>query len=278
VPSDYPAGYNAKPEVIGDRYTDDNLWLGEDFMAQYLLTNDEKYLKKVQAVLRIFIRSWEDSGGNGAFWQCQLSTRDASRRPWPFGNENTDRVVVSNAPAIPLLIGMAKLGKDAKDEYTQLAEQTYGWLQATLQDKETGLYFDHISKDGMIDKTLYPYCQAKMIDAIVALNSVDPTKYPLSLAQELFEKSVAHFSTSGDLGKNTSFDAMLVESGMRLALQLENTDFTRLVCEFMDYATKIAVQKAPPVDLLDAAGIVKLKILSGMRYLDWHKLRYTPTA
>lgn len=263
-PPHYPPGYNVQPDASvgapmaglwpkehsGERFVDDNLWIAEHFLREYLATKDRRYLDKVKAVLNIFSRSWEDSAGNGAYWQAQLD-----------GSENKDRVIVSNATAIPLLIAMAKLGEDPGGEYTVLAYHTYGWLR-NLQDPETGLYFDKFRGDGSIDKTFYTYCQAKMIDATVAMNAVDPYRFRLVDAQQLFRKSAVHFVDNAKIGEYPMFDAMLVEAGMRLALHPEGALSFSEVRAFANTANWAARNRGTPTELLTAAGIGSLAVLA----------------
>lgn len=276
-PPHYPAGYNVQPDVSagapmaglwpkeysGERFVDDNLWIAEHFLREYLATKDRRYLDKVKAVLSIFRRSWEDSAGNGAYWQAQLD-----------GSENKDRVIVSNATAIPLLIAMAKLGEDPGGEYTVLAYHTYGWLR-NLQDPETGLYFDKLRGDGSIDETFYTYCQAKMIDATVAMNAVDPYRFRLVEAQQLFRKSAVHFVDNAKIGEYPMFDAMLVEAGMRLALHPDRVLFFSEVRTFASTANWAARNRGTPTELLTAAGIGSLAVLADVAQRspsDWSKV------
>ena len=272
TPRTYPAGYNSEVsdelKGIEVRFVDDNLWFAEFFMQRYKQTSDRRYLDKANAIAELFIRSWHDSGGNGAFWQAQL-------KQFGVDVENRDRAVVSNAPAIPLLIELAKHYPGKSAVYIDISRKVYDWLQE-LRDPETGLYFDKFQDNGEIDKTFYPYCQAKMIDATIALHSVDPDKYPFEEARQLFEKSIELFTSNGRLGHDASFDSMLVKSGMRLATILHDPDFTENVHQFAEQADRAARHHPWRLTkLYNAAGAVKLAILAEMKTSDWDSLWYT---
>lgn len=276
TPRTYPAGYNSEVsdelKGIEIRFVDDNLWFAEYFMQRYKQTGDRQYLDKANDIAELFIRSWNDSGGNGAFWQAQL-------KQFGVDVENRDRAIVSNAPAIPLLIELAKHYPEKSADYIDISKKVYDWLQELRDpesDTETGLYFDKFQDNGEIDRTFYPYCQAKMIDATIALHSVDPDKYPLEEARQLFDKSIKLFTSNGRLGHDASFDAMLVKSGMRLATILHDPDFTENVHQFAKQADKAARHRPQRLaKLYNAAGAVKLAILAEMETSDWDSLWYT---
>lgn len=269
----FPAGYNSevKEELkgINVRYVDDNLWIAEYFMKRYKQTGNIAYIERADGIAKLFIRSWNDSGANGAYWQGHVHAGSM------FNSlESKDRAVVSNAPAIPILIELSRLSPD-NAHYADIAKDTYSWLRQNLRDPETGMYFDKIEGNGEVDTTLYPYCQAKVIDAIVALHAIDPEQYSLNEAKQLFETSAERFMNDGRLGHNPEFDAMLAASGARLASLLQDSIFTETVRHYTKQAELIARNRTSETELVNIAGTANLALLAQMHPEDWHTLWYT---
>jgi hypothetical protein len=51
-----------------DRYYDDNVWLGIDFLESYRLTGNRDYLNKSIETWQFIISGWTEEQGGGIFW------------------------------------------------------------------------------------------------------------------------------------------------------------------------------------------------------------------
>ncbi len=257
APSGYPAGYNAtKKYGLGtpDRYVDDNLWVARYKMNQYRQTGSQADIAKVKDIMTLFLSQRAANGA--AYWKVQFATET-----------NRDQCMVSNATAIPTLIDMYMHGF-GDESYVTAAEQVYDWTN-TLLDPVTGLYFDKVMTNGEIDKTIYTYGQAEMIDSLVALNQIDSARFPMSKAVDLARRALDYFSNRGGYGIS-KFDAIFLQSVMRLAFKTNDPD---LIVD-IHHAMKLVKSVMPesPTNLADAAGDTLILILISLPFSDWGKV------
>ena len=236
-----------------ERFVDDNLWLAQHYMDRYTETREDTYINKSRIAVDVALHEQEADGG--VFWKSQFADE-----------QNHDRVVVSNATAIPPLVDMY-LGGYANDEYIDSAERIYEWLQQ-LKDPKTGLYFDKFWSNGEIDETFHTYVQGKMIEATIALNKIDPARYPLSTAVELANASLDYFGRSGY--GDAAFDSIYFQSVMSLASIVHDADLTRKVSNGIDSARGLAYRSN---NVSRVAGAASLALLDEMELAEWFKLQ-----
>lgn len=258
LPADFPAGYNANQwaefGAPAERFVDDNLWMAQFYQQRYQRTQDEADAHRVDALLDVFVNQRDPLDG-AAYWQVQLP-----------GAENTDKAIVSNATAIPVLVGQYLDGRG--DERTlEIARETYAWTQGLL-DPETGLYFDKFTGAGQIDKAFYTYVQVEMLEAKRALDMVtdgDSTVDSLLFA----ERTIRHFSEHGGYGI-MKFDVIYLRSLMRFAADLDYTPFT----DDVEAAIQQALAARPDMtgELIDAAAAASLQLLSELPFDRWKDL------
>ena len=155
----------------GDRYYDDNAWVGLS-LVQLDRLGDRAQRRPVPAAsppprraaaLFEFARGgWDERADvphpGGTFWIEQ--GRGTGRR-------NHDRNTVSNAPNAELGLHLDEL--EGGEERRSSAERMYGWVMGALRD-ESGLYLDKVRGDGSIDRALWSYNQGSMIGAGVLLH------------------------------------------------------------------------------------------------------------
>ena len=254
---DFPPGYDPHYTVFGttdtERFVDDNLWLAQHYMDRYTETREDTYINKSRIAVDVALHEQEADGG--VFWKSQFADE-----------QNQDRVVVSNATAIPPLVDIY-LGGYANDEYIDSAERIYEWLQQ-LKDPKTGLYFDKFWSNGEIDETFHTYVQGKMIEATIALNKIDPARYPLSTAVELANASLDYFGRSGY--GDAAFDSIYFQSVMSLASIVHDADLTRKVSNGIDSARGLAYRSN---NVSRVAGAASLALLDEMELAEWFKLQ-----
>ena len=257
-PAGTPAGYDASRNfgfTPPERYLDDNLWVGLRKLKEYQRTGDEADVNRVGQIMNLFIRQ-RDAENGGYYWKVQLSTET-----------DHGQVMVSNATAIPILVNMYSSGHgDAS--YLTIAEQTFTWAQQ-LYDPVTGLYFDNISAYGQIEKKIFTYNQAEVLNAMVALNKVDSARYPLQEAIDFAKTTMDYFSSHEGYGISR-FDVIYLMSLMHLASILNDNSFTETVQQAVNLA-KDAINNSPE-SLADAAGSAAVLALSEMPFSKWASL------
>jgi uncharacterized protein YyaL (SSP411 family) len=137
---------------VPDRYYDDNIWLGIDFIDLYLLTKEENYLEKAETIWD-FIKSGTDENlGGGIYWSEQKKL-----------SKNT----CSNAPASVFALKLFYATRDSL--YLNQGKELYEWTKNTLQDPTDNLYFDNISLNKTISKAKYSYNSGQMMQASALL-------------------------------------------------------------------------------------------------------------
>lgn len=151
-----------------DRFYDDNIWLGIDFVETYELTGHADYLSSAEGIWR-FIESGRDSLlGDGVYW-CE--------------QKKFSKNTCSNAPASVLALKLYRATGDAG--YLKAGEELYRWTKAHLQDSADYLYFDNMNLSGKIDRMKYQYNSGQMMQAAALLYQITGEKAYLDDAENL---------------------------------------------------------------------------------------------
>ena len=166
-PSGDPPAYSSDvrgARLGGDRYYDDNAWVGLALVQLERMRPGSGYLDRAEELFRFAASSGWDRRAvpnpGGVFWVEQ--GRGA-------GTTNHDRNTVSNAPNAELGLHLAEL-RDRRLTAPEsiVAEEMYEWVLATLDASResdlpgTGLFWDKLRGDGTLDKTLWSYNQGSM--------------------------------------------------------------------------------------------------------------------
>jgi hypothetical protein len=169
-----PAAYAS--DVIGsrfggDRYYDDNAWVGLGLVELERLRPGRGHRERAEELFRFAVHGWDRTPGvpspGGVFWVEQGRGTGAA---------NHDRNTVSNAPNAQLGLHLDELGPAGRDAQAHArAQDMYAWVNVTLdagreaEDAGTGLFYDKVRSDGTVDETLWTYNQGSMIGANVLL-------------------------------------------------------------------------------------------------------------
>ena len=256
-PTGYPSGYDAAKNFglsRPERFVDDNLWMAQFLLHQYQETGNKAYLNRVEKIMDLFM-SQSDSVSGGTYWKEQLP-----------GQADHGRVMASNAPAIPTLVTMYLLTHNAK--YLAAAEQTYNWIQQ-LRDPDTGLYFDNFMSNGQPQKIFYTYNQAEVLSSMVALNKLNPTRYPLSSAITFAQTTMDYFSSHIGYG-DSMLDADCLKQLMHLAGIVNSPILTASTLHAIDLVK--STFQSPANTLADAAAKATILALSELPFSSWSKL------
>ena len=178
-----PIAYSSyiRTAPTSDRFYDDNIWVGIDFIDIYQITKEKKYLDKAQLIWN-FIESGTDSLlGDGIYW-CEQKKE----------SKNT----CSNAPGSVFALKLFKATNDSL--YFKRGKELYKWTQKNLQDSTDYLYFDNIRLDGKIGKAKFAYNSGQMIQAGVLLYEETGDKDYLRDAQKTAAGTDAFFRSKAD--------------------------------------------------------------------------------
>ncbi len=136
-----PPGYDSYPVEFsgGDKYYDDNQWLGIDGVYAYRHLGEQRFLDAAIVCWTLSLSGWSDEMGGGIYW-----------KQFDHSTKNT----CSNAPAA--VLGMLLYEETGDQEYLGWAIRILDWNRQ-LKDPATGVYWDHITSDGTIDEAKYAY-------------------------------------------------------------------------------------------------------------------------
>lgn len=158
-----------------DRFYDDNVWLGLDFIETWQLTGKKEYLNKAKEIWEFLMSGCDDVLGGGIYW-CEQKK----------GSKNT----CSNAPAAVMALRMFEATHDSL--YFKKGMELYDWTKKNLQDKDY-LYFDNVGVNGNIGRAKYAYNTGQMLQATALLYKLTGNKEYLVEAQKMAEAGVVYF-------------------------------------------------------------------------------------
>ncbi len=175
----------------GPKYYDDNDWVGIELVRLYKLTHSAALLTSAEGIMAFEMAGWQASPELGC----------AGGIPFTNTPENTDRNTVTTAPAAELGIQLYKLTHNV--QYLQFAEMAYEWVRRCLL-QPSGLYADHVSRQGIVEPTLWSYNQGTMIGAGTLLYQATGNSGYLYQARQTAKAALAYF-TPQRLGEEIPF-------------------------------------------------------------------------
>jgi predicted alpha-1,6-mannanase (GH76 family) len=211
----------------GDRYYDDNAWVGLGLAQLERLRPGHGHAQRAQSLFAFAVGGWDTRpdvlSPGGVFWVEQ--TRGA-------GLTNHDRNTVSNAPNAQLGLHLAELrvgdgDGDRGPRRFARAHDMYAWVNVTLDAGReagapaTGLFFDKVRGDGSVDRTLWTYNQGSMIGANVLLarqagsESETGAAY-LARAEAIAAKTLRHYAGAYER-QPPAFNAILFRNLLQLS-------------------------------------------------------------
>ncbi|SFS92914.1 glycoside hydrolase family 76 protein [Sphingobacterium wenxiniae] len=209
-----------------DRFYDDNIWIGIDFVDMYMLTGDETYLEKGRAIWTFIESGTDDKLGGGIYW-CEQRKE----------SKNT----CSNAPGSVLALKLYQATKENK--FLEKGKALYHWTQEHLQDTVDHLYYDNINLQGYVDKTKYSYNSGQMIQAASLLYLITGKQEYKEDAQRVASASYDFFfDTYHDTdyprfkSGNLWFNAIMLRGFIELYHIDGNADYLHTFCKNMEFA------------------------------------------
>lgn len=177
----YPFGYasyiSRAPQ--SDRFYDDNIWIGIDFVDLYMMTNNSVFLEKAEEVWNFVYSGFDEKLGGGIYWVEQ---------------DKKSKHSCSNAPAAVLA---AKLYSATQDpQFLEQSKSLYQWTKSHLQDADDHLYCDNINLEGKVDSKKYSYNSGQMLQAAVLLFNETHEESYLKDAQQLAKDCHEYFFTT----------------------------------------------------------------------------------
>jgi Glycosyl hydrolase family 76 len=252
----------------GDRYYDDNAWVGLALVLLERLRPGSSRLDRARATYDFALHGWSERGG--VFWVEQGRG---------IGRRNHDRNLVSTAPSAQLGLQLGELdeiggrerragapaGPERRADAAVGPEQMYAWVLATLDESRdagepgTGLFWDKIRGDGSIDPMQWSYNQGTMVGLNVALArapGVAPADY-LGRAEAIARKALGRLALAS---QPPAFNAILFRN--LLALHAASGDAPlrdEILAALRRYTEELSSKRS--VTLLDESATVQLLAL-----------------
>jgi hypothetical protein len=272
----------------GDRYYDDNAWVGLALVQLERMFPGAGHLDRAGDLFRFALSGWdrrpEVPSPGGVFWV---------ERGHGAGARNHDRNTVSNAPNAALGLHLAELtGTPVGTQQPICAEDMYGWVNATLDASDspdppfTGLFWDKLRGDDTIDKTFWSYNQGGMIGANVLLDRRDGSSqdYYLQRAEAIARKALRHFANGLYEPQPPAFNAIFFRNLLLLHAATGDAQLrTEIIDAMRAYTDRVWSQRRDRHDrfhfsrtgvtLLDQSAMVQLLAL-----LAWDPSAYRKLA
>ncbi len=164
----------------GDRYFDDNAWLGLAAARHFETTGERRGLEVAREAWSFVASGWSDEAEavhpGGVRWKDTPSSRA--------------RHACSTVPGAQL--GVLVHRHTGDEEALGWAVAAYEWTRAVLVDP-SGLCFDRISSDGRVDRTLWSYNQGSLVGAGVLLYEATHEEHYLGQAVASASAALSHF-------------------------------------------------------------------------------------
>ena len=200
----------------GDRFYDDNAWIGLDLVRQHQVTGHPVALERAHQVFRFLVAGWD---------------ADPSRPlpggvTWVESAANGDRNTVSTAPAAQLGYQLCTLDDDP--HVREWADRMLAWVHVAMRDPVDGLYWDHVGADGRIEPTKWSYNQGNVIGAELAHHRLEAAERddfaaigsaPLARAEAVAVAALDRYDATSDgwSGQGLAFNAVFVRNLLDLS-------------------------------------------------------------
>jgi hypothetical protein len=268
-------------QYTGDRYYDDNDWVGGDQLQHALMTSgatSTTALARAKGVLAFVQTGWEPT----------LPKPGGVR--WVRADFNGDRGAGSTGGSVKLAAHLYDATGRATPAYLQWATDAYNWARSYLLSPTNGLYWNSIRADGAIDPDMWVYNQGIMIGANVLMQRVTGSSAYLSEAVRLADASLAFFGTdayySGGRGAYPGrgiFNAIFFRNLLLLHAALGSSNYLGKIQAYADKVWNDPAVRDPATNLvrldggtryslLDQAGIVQVCASLAWSPTDYRKL------
>lgn len=204
----------------GDKFYDDDAWIGLATAQNYALTGDPTSLADAKRAFNfVYPGGWAGNAvfePGGIYWVNQGVG---------VGAGNHDRTTTSNAPNAEIALLLENADPANAAYYDAAASNIYGWVNHYLYNvsinptdpnapnpnydpNQPALMFDKVRGNNTIDETLYTYNQGTMIAADVREYQKTGNPLYLSQAEALAKTALATFNESYYITHSAAFNAI----------------------------------------------------------------------
>jgi hypothetical protein len=226
----------------GDRYYDDNAWVGLGLIQLERLRPGSEILERVGALWDFALAGVDQRSGagrGGVFWVEQGRG---------IGRRNHDRNTVSTAPNVAVALHLAELS--GAGTAVAAAESLHAWVLATLDagGDGAGPFADKVRGDGSVDRTIWSYNQGSMVAISVLrarLAADDPSRTEcLAHAERIARRTLAHFADGGFSRQPPAFNAICFRNLLMLSAASRDAELRAAIVTSVREYTEAAWEHA----------------------------------
>ncbi|MBO0781982.1 MAG: glycoside hydrolase family 88 protein [Ktedonobacteraceae bacterium] len=266
------AGYDSYPRPPygngGDKFYDDNEWVGLAKLQLYLMTGDGAALKRAKEIFDLIVSGWDTDASHpapgGVFW---------TQATWSH-----DRNTVSNMPGAEMGLRLYQITHDSN--YLDWARKMYEWTNAHLL-APNGLYWDHIDLAGNIEKTQWSYNQGVPVGVNALFYKATGDETYLRRAEDIASAALDFYGADDRLyGQPAFFNSIFFKNLLLLQSMNHNPRYVQAMQAYADKAWDSYRDTAtglfrfnasqPTTQLLEQAAMTQIYAV-----LSWSPDRYT---
>lgn len=192
----------------GERYYDDNQWIGITALDAYERTKVKSNLELGKLIYDFMMTGYDAVLGGGIYW-----------KEGSMSSKNT----CSNGPGVLVAIQLYQATKDKS--YLNTALKIFNWTNTKLQTP-SGLYWDNIrTKDGSIERAVFSYNTGTMLQSNIYLYESTGDKKYLKDATAIADSSLTYFYGKGKFRDNYWFNAVLLRAYQHLLKYNNDTKY-----------------------------------------------------
>src|SRR5579859_3091800 len=219
------AGYDSYPRPPygngGDKFYDDNEWVGLAKIQKFKTTGDPAALARAQQIFSLVVSGWDTDASHadpgGVFW---------TQASWSH-----DRNTVSNMPGAELGLRLYQITRNP--DYLNWSQKMYDWTNTHLL-APNGLYWDHLDLSGNIEKTQWSYNQGVPVGVNVLFNEItgDPTY--LQKAENIATAALAFYGQSALYQQPPYFNSIFFKNLLLLHSVNHNQSYVQAMQAYAD--------------------------------------------
>ena len=192
----------------GERYYDDNQWIGITALNAYARTKQPSNLRLGKLIYDFMMTGYDEVLGGGLYW-----------KEGSLSSKNT----CSNGPGVLVALQLYQATKNKA--YLDTALQIFNWTNEKLKTPSM-LYYDNIrTKDSSISKPIFSYNTGTMLQSNVYLYECTGNKKYLQDATAIADSSLAFFYGRDKFRDSYWFNAVLLRAYQHLLKYNKDTKY-----------------------------------------------------
>lgn len=203
----------------GDRFYDDNQWIGITAMDAYARNKEKQHLQTAKVIYDYMMTGFDTALGGGLYWQ---------------ENKKVSKNTCSNGPGVLLALQLYQATK--QKTYLDTALLLYNWVNKELKTT-SHLYYDNVSiSDRKVVKWIFSYNTGTMLQSSIYLYECTGDKKYLQQATSIADSSLQYFYGSKKFRDNYWFNAVLLRAYQHLLTYNSDTKYIKGFQQCLDHA------------------------------------------